>query len=92
MTPTDPAEIQRQLDSAPVKIYCNGFTNALGMGDVILILHNNNRVAATVNVSYTVAKTLAEKLAALITQLEDETGQTIMTTDEVRQKMEKNEL
>ena len=64
-------------------LYCNGFTNTLGVGDVLLVLQSGNEAVATVNMSYTLAKTLSEKLGNLIKFLEAKTGNNIMTTDDI---------
>ncbi len=50
-----------QSDSIP-KIYCNGFTNAVGNSDVMLVLQQNGKPAGLVNMSFTVAKTLSQAL------------------------------
>jgi len=71
------------------RIYANGFINALGIGDVMILLQNSKKPIAVLNLSYTVAKTLAVKLGALISQLEDSTGNTIMTTDDIDRSMSK---
>lgn len=80
-------EIQRIFDVAiqnvqVPKIYANGFANAVGQGDTITVLQQNGTPVAVLNLSYTVAKTLALKLGDLIKKLEADTGNTIMTTDE----------
>lgn len=71
------------------KIYANGFSNAMGIGDIVILLKNSGKPIAVLNLSYTVAKTLALKLGALISQLEDATGNTIMTTDDIKKSLSK---
>jgi hypothetical protein len=85
---TDSAEERKQrllnaYETTEQTIYFNGFVNALGIGDVSIILELNNKSVAVLNTSYTVAKTLAEKLGGLIKNLEEASGQEIMTTDNV---------
>ncbi|MFP4502928.1 MAG: hypothetical protein ACLFTT_18190 [Candidatus Hydrogenedentota bacterium] len=70
-------------------VYFNGFINSLSNGDVMIILKRNNRPVAVLNASYTVAKSLAQKLSQTIAYLEDATGNPIMTTDTVRSDLEK---
>jgi hypothetical protein len=65
------------------KIYANGFSAALGIGDVIISFQENGRPAAILNLSFTVAKTFSVKLGTLIQELEKKTDQSIMTTDEI---------
>lgn len=64
------------------KIYANGFANAVGQGDTTTVLQQNGVPVAVLNLSFTVAKTLAKKLGGIITEFEQQTGNTIMTTDE----------
>lgn len=73
------------------KIYANGFINATGMGDIVILLKNADTPLAVLNLSYTVAKTLAIKLGDVITRLEEATKNTIMTTDEITKAMAKRE-
>ncbi len=86
--------LEKKLDEALEnpeiqRIYANGFVNALGVGDVVILLQNSKKPIAVLNLSYTVAKTLTIKLGALISQLEDSTGNTIMTTDEIEKSLSK---
>lgn len=68
-------------------IHFNGFINSLGTGDVLIILERNGQPIAVLNTSYTVAKTLSQKLGGIMTVLEQKTGNTIMTVDEIKTKM-----
>jgi len=65
------------------KLYCNGFISVMGQGDVSLLLQRNGIDEAVVSMSYTVAKTLSQKLGALVNSLETKSKNTIMTTDDV---------
>lgn len=71
-----------ESDSIP-KIYCNGFTNAVGNSDVMLVLQQNGKPAGVVNISFTIAKTLSQSLKEIIDSIEEKSNQTIMTTHEV---------
>ncbi len=83
-------EVDEALKSSEIpKIYANGFINTIGIGDVAILLKNGGVPVAVLNVSYTVAKTLAVKLGALISALEDRTGNTIMVTEEISKAMTK---
>ncbi|MGB4948657.1 MAG: hypothetical protein WBQ05_15865 [Candidatus Competibacter denitrificans] len=64
-------------------VYFNGFAVAVGPSDVVLALQLNGKPNLVLNTSYTVAKTLAESLAAVITELEQKAGTKIMTTQVV---------
>ena len=65
-------------------IYFNGFVTSVGIGDVMVILNRANNPVAVLNMSYTLAKTLAEKLGGGIAAIEQKSGNTIMTTDDIQ--------
>lgn len=71
-----------ESDSVP-KIYCNGFTNAIGNSDVMVVLQQNGKPAGVVNMSFTIAKTLSQSLKDIIDSIESKSSQNIMTTHEV---------
>lgn len=71
-----------ESDSIP-KIYCNGFTNAVGNSDVMVVLQQNGKPAGVVNMSFTIAKTLSQSLKEIIDSIEEKSNQSIMTTHEV---------
>lgn len=73
------------------KVYANGFMTAIGIGDITILLKNSGKPIAVLNLSYTVAKTLSIKLGGLISQLESSTGNTIMTTDDIKKSLSKGE-
>lgn len=77
---------QPQVVSGPLTfpvsaIYANGFKAGLSAGDVFVVLERNGVEFAVLNMSYTIAKTLAYALDALIKQLETTGKQQIMTTE-----------
>lgn len=71
-------------------LYFNGFSMALSTGDVVITLLLQGRPIQTLNVSYTVAKTLATALSAAIEQLEKRTNQPIMTVQTVNEALKKS--
>ena len=84
-----PSDINVQIanavkDDALPKFYFNGFINALTQGDILIVLQRNGRNIAKLSASYTVSKTLAQKLAGLIVSLEQQSSNTIMTTDDIQ--------
>lgn len=88
-------ESRRQMQEAVedpgiTKIYFNGFSCAIGLGDVLISLTLNGQTVTVLNASYTVAKTLVQKLGGVINHLEEESGNTIMTTDQVAAHLGKN--
>jgi hypothetical protein len=70
-------------------LYANGFITALGNGDVVLLLQRNATPVAVINLSYTVAKTLAQKLGRIIESFEENADHTIMTTEVVDKALAK---
>ena len=81
-------QIQQALEDPDIpSIHFNGFINSTGAGDVMLILQQNERPVVVLNASFTVIKTLAQKLLDQIQNLEQKTGNEIMTTDEVLRKL-----
>lgn len=72
-------------------LYANGFINAMGNGDTVLILQQNGKPIATLNLSFTLTKTLAQKLEQIIGDLEKDTKNIIMTTDDISGALAKRE-
>ena len=65
------------------KIYFNGFASAVGKGDILIVLLEDNNPVALLHASHTIAKTLSLKIGELINTLETKTGRQILTTDDV---------
>ncbi len=82
-------EVKEAMVADIPHIYSNGFTIVLGTGDVNIILKRMGENVATLNLSYTLAKTLSEKLGGTIKFLENKTGNAIMTTDDVEKFLTK---
>ncbi len=83
--------LEQSIQAEAPHIYFNGFSATLGAGDVILVLLRQGRQVGVLNMSYTMAKTLAEKMNTLVDILESKTGQQIMTSDFVAQKLEEED-
>lgn len=77
--------------ASEVQIYFNGFSLALGSGDVIINLQRNGRDVAQLNGSYTVVKSLIEKLTHLIGILERQSGQPIMSVERVAELLKREQ-
>jgi hypothetical protein len=67
-------------DSDIPKYYSNGFITSIGNGDALIIFQQNGITIASLNLSYTVAKTLSLKLGEIIKKIENGTGNAIMIT------------
>jgi hypothetical protein len=79
-----------ETDHLP-QFYVNSFTITLGTGDVLIVMKRNGRPIGSMQVSYTVAKSLAEALSGLITSLEERTGNEIMTSKFIEKKLQEGE-
>lgn len=62
------------------RVYVNSFLAFSSNADVGVILEHTGKPAALLNMSYTLAKTLSEKLGEIIASIEQQTGREIMTT------------
>lgn len=69
--------------------YFNGFELGLSNADVFCTLALSNSQIASIYMSYTTAKSLAQKLTELVSHLERVTERQIMTTDDVAAGLEK---
>ena len=81
MSPVDDQQMVniRQAMASPdiPHIYFNGFINAVGSSDVTVLLQNNGNFNATLNMSFTMAKSLSRKLKLIIDDLEKNSGNPI---------------
>jgi hypothetical protein len=85
-------KIQKALQSPDIeKVYFNGFSSSIGTGDILLTLYRNGEPVKVVNASFTVAKTLAQKLQQAIDIVEKKTGREIMITDFIQSKLSEKE-
>lgn len=89
MSQTNENTLEDVLKSDVPKIYFNGFSTFMGNSDVVIVLQNNGQPTAVLNTSFTIAKTLVQRLNDTITYLEKSSGNAIMTTDQVDQAISK---
>lgn len=68
-------------------IYFNGFVVSTGLGDFLISLEKNGKPVAILNASYTVSKTLIEKLGGVLNTLEEKTKNKIMTIDDIEKSL-----
>ena len=59
--------------------YISGFVSGLGATDVYHVCQTNGQTTLVINMSLSLAKTLAQSLAGLIEQFEKQTGQPVLT-------------
>ena len=65
------------------KIYINGFFIGSTNADITVVAQQNARPTAVFNMSYGIAKTLVEKLANTISQIESVANTKVLTTDDM---------
>ncbi len=83
-------QITEAIESEAIpKFYVNGFVNAYHLADIIVIFKRNGRNEIALNMSYTTAKSFAEKLTTLINDFEKKTGHEIMTIDVIKDKIKR---
>lgn len=68
-------------------IYFNGFTVTGGNSDILIILQKNTKPIATLNCSFTIAKTLVQKLNDIVRSFELKVGHDFLTTDIITSKL-----
>ena len=86
-------EVQRQLAQKKFdeaisnpdvpKIYINAFLNGYNNTDFTLLLESNGTAAVVLNLSYSLAKTLAANIMGSITEIEKEIKQKIILMEEM---------
>jgi len=76
-------DIRALIDPAIPKIYANSFSLGLTNSDTQLVLMLFGRPIAVLSFSYTLAKTLSEKLGKLVADWEKKTGHVLETTDSI---------
>ena len=93
---TDPgmvlaASVDQAINDPDVPMhYANSFAVAQGNSDIGLFLFRFNKPEAVVSMSFTLAKTLAERLGEAISDLEKRTDRRIMTTSHVERPDDHN--
>jgi len=89
--PSTPPTLVPATDEFPKEIpdiYFNAHEIRLGTGDIYIVLHRRDNIVGVLEMSYTVAKTLAQELTNVVTILEQATGTTIMTSRFVEEKID----
>ncbi|MBL7648953.1 MAG: hypothetical protein JNK74_22480 [Candidatus Hydrogenedentes bacterium] len=89
MTDDYDSQLQSAIhDPAVPKLYINGFVNSLSTGDIVVVGKCNEEPVVVINLSYTIAKSLAEKLSEVVSLLEKKTGREMLTADVVKASLE----
>ena len=84
-------KIARSDPSIP-KIYANGFAVGLTNADVTIVLQLSGQPVALLNISFTLAKTLAQKVGGVVSAFEEAIQQNLVTTDEVSKALKKHAI
>jgi hypothetical protein len=82
------AAVTAALRGAAPRLYANAIHTAQTSSDVSLILMSNFAAAGVVSMSYTTAKSLKNELDRVISQLEEATGQKVLSIDEINEKLQ----
>ena len=72
-----------------INIYGNAFICFNTNADMGIIIQKNNKAIAIINLSYSTAKTLGEKLTNMVRDFEKTTDHTIMTINIIDEKLKK---
>ncbi len=72
-------------DTVP-KVYANGFTIIRGNSDINIVWQQHGKPVGVSQMSFTLAKTLNQKLGGVILKLEQATEHDFLTTDEIDDK------
>ncbi len=73
---------QEAFEKAP-SIYVNGFVSGLGATDAYIVFQTNGQTSLVMNMSLSMAKTLGQSLQTLVEQFEKQTGQTVLTMQQL---------
>src|SRR5215212_3127403 len=74
-------------DSDVPNFYINGFINGVGFGDSYLILQNNGKTTAIMTMSLATLKTLTESLTTMVSEVEKQLDQEILTIQQIRERL-----
>lgn len=85
--PIEQERITKAIDAGVPQIYFNGFVNNITSGDVLTILERNGKPVIVLNMSYTIAKTLAVALGQIISQFESGVERNVLTTYDVERAL-----
>jgi len=85
-------EMTGQLQTHVVpNVYFNGVLVRLSLSDINMVLMTDGLPSCELHMSFTTAKTLAEKLSDIVTEFERRTGHGIMTMGEVAEGLKEPE-
>lgn len=81
--PSGAPDVSALVEPSIPKVYANGFSLGLTNADTQLVLKLFGRPILVLSISYTLAKTLSEKLKLLVEQWESKTGHPLQTTESI---------
>jgi hypothetical protein len=79
------AAVMEKVHSDPSleRIYTNGFAVGLTNADVMLVLQLTGQPQKVVHMSFTLAKTLAQRLGRVVSEFEDALATELVTTEKI---------
>lgn len=89
LTPlTGPDErLERAIAAGVPWVYFNGFNLVVTNSDIVVVGERTGQPAVVLNLSYTMAKTLAVALNGAVSAIEERAGREIMTTGDLERFM-----
>ena len=92
MSIEEKTKIEEALSNAQIpELYINGYTIASSASDIVVILLRNGRPVQTLNVSFTLAKTLAIGLNDVVQNIEKKANMDIKTTHDIAKVLEESD-
>jgi len=70
------------------QLYANSFVIGMSNSDLFVVFQRFGKPVGVVNLSYTLAKTLAQRVGGLISEFEQSIDQNILTTDRIDEAMQ----
>ena len=86
----DQAHVEADAELVQKNLYVNGFTVSYGNSDVVLKCLRNGEHILTMNMSFTLAKTLSQILGTTVQNVESVTGMDIKTTRDIDEALAKH--
>ncbi len=73
---------QEAFENAP-SLYVNGFVSGIGATDAYIVFQTNGQTTLVMNLSLSLAKTLGQSLTTQVERFEKQTGQAVLTMQQL---------
>lgn len=91
MSTDENTQILNTLSNEQVpELYANGYNISSSASDIVLVLLRNGRTVQTINISFTLAKTLAIGLNDVVQHIEKKANMDIKTTHDIAKSLEES--